>query len=264
MKQLELSKQEQKQYNRHIILEGIGLDGQLKLKNAKVLVAGAGGLGSPVLQYLSAAGIGIIGISDNDIVDLSNIARQVMFAKSEVGMQKAIIAAKKLEKLNPNIQVNIHNIFLKDERVLKVIDDYDIIVDATDNIQARYLLNDACIIKNKILVHASLYKYQGIVSVFNYQKGPSYRCLFPFPPRSEKLLESSRSGILGALVGIVGSIQASEVIKIITGFGEVLSGKVLIYDLLEQSIRKYTLKREEKNFEIDELINYEEYCKPSI
>ncbi len=264
MKELALSKQEQKQYSRHIILEGIGLEGQLKLKNAKVLVAGAGGLGSPVLQYLTAAGIGTIGISDNDIVDISNIARQVMFAKSEIGMQKAIIAAKRLEKLNPNVQVNIHNIFLKDDRVLKIIDDYDIVVDATDNIQARYLLNDACIIKNKVLVHASLYKFQGMVSVFNYQNGPSYRCLFPFPPRSEKLLESAGTGIIGALVGIVGSIQASEVIKIITGIGEVLSGKVLVYNLLKHTSHKYELKREEKNFEIDELIDYEEYCKPSI
>jgi adenylyltransferase/sulfurtransferase len=264
MEELALSKQEQKQYSRHIILEGIGTEGQLKLKKAKVLVAGAGGLGSPVLQYLTAAGIGTIGISDNDIVDISNIARQVMFAKSEIGMQKAIIAAKRLEKLNPNVQVNIHNIFLKDDRVLKIIDDYDIVVDATDNIQARYLLNDACIIKNKVLVHASLYKFQGMVSVFNYQNGPSYRCLFPFPPRSEKLLESSGTGILGALVGIVGSIQASEVIKIITGVGEVLSGKVLIYNLLNHSLHKYRLKREEKNFEIDELIDYEEYCKASI
>ncbi len=264
MKELALSKQEQKQYSRHIILEGIGLEGQLKLKNAKVLVAGAGGLGSPVLQYLTAAGIGTIGISDNDIVDISNIARQVMFAKSEIGMQKAIIAAKRLEKLNPNVQVNIHNIFLKDDRVLKIIDDYDIVVDATDNIQARYLLNDACIIKNKVLVHASLYKFQGMVSVFNYQNGPSYRCLFPFPPRSEKLLESAGTGIIGALVGIVGSIQASEVIKIITGIGEVLSGKVLVYNLLKHTSHKYELKREEKNFEIDELIDYDEYCKPSI
>lgn len=264
MKDLKLSKQEQKQYNRHIILEGIGIEGQLKLKNAKVLVAGAGGLGSPVLQYLVAAGVGTIGISDNDIVDISNIARQVMFAKSEIGMQKAIIAAKRLEKLNPNVKINIHNIFLKDERVLKIIDDYDIVVDATDNIQARYLLNDACIIKNKVLVHASLYKYQGMVSVFNYQNGPSYRCLFPFPPRSEKLLESSSSGILGALVGIVGAIQASEVIKIITGIGEILSGKVLVYSLLEHSIQKFKIERDESNFEIDELIDYEEYCKPSI
>ncbi len=264
MEDLKLSKQEQKQYSRHIILEGIGLEGQLKLKKAKVLVAGAGGLGSPVLQYLVAAGVGTIGISDNDIVDISNIARQVMFAKSEIGMQKAIIAAKRLEKLNPNVKVNIHNIFLKDERVLKIIDEYDIVVDATDNIQARYLLNDACIIKNKVLVHASLYKYQGMVSVFNYQNGPSYRCLFPFPPRSEKLLESAGTGILGALVGIVGAIQASEVIKVITGIGKTLSGKVLVYDLLEHSVQKFRLERDENNFEIDELIDYEEYCKPSI
>ena len=264
MEDLTLSKQEQKQYSRHIMLEGIGLDGQLKLKKAKVLVVGAGGLGTPVLQYLVAAGVGTIGISDNDLVDISNIARQVLFFKSEIGLQKTIIASKKLEKQNPNVKINIHNIFLKDERVLNIIDDYDIIVDATDNIQARYLLNDACIIKNKVLVHASVYKYQGMVSVFNYKNGPSYRCLFPFPPRSEQLLNSGNTGILGALVGIIGSIQAAEVIKIITGIGEVVSGKVLIYDLLKHENYKIAFNKLDKNFEIEELIDYEEYCKPSI
>lgn len=264
MKEITLSKQEQKQYSRHILLDGIGEEGQLKLKKAKVLIVGAGGLGSPVLQYLAAAGLGTIGISDNDIVDVSNIARQVLYYKAEIGLQKAIIAAKKIEKQNPNVKVNIHNIFLKDERVLNIIEGYDIIVDATDNIQARYLLNDACIIKNKVLVHASLYKYQGMVSVFNYKNGPSYRCLYPFPPRSERLLESSGAGVLGVLVGIIGSIQAAEIIKIITGVGEVLSGKVLVYNLLDHSSYKYKLNRVEKNFEIDELIDYEEYCKPSI
>ena len=259
-----LSKQEQNQYSRHIMLDSIGLDGQLKIKNAKVLVVGAGGLGSPVLQYLAAAGVGTIGIADNDVVADNNIARQVLFAKDEVGLQKAIIASKKITKYNPYVKCNIHNIFLTDDRVLKIIENYDIIVDATDNLPTRYLLNDACIILDKIMVHASLYKFQGLVSVFNFQNGPSYRCLFPFPPRSSKILESGSVGVLGALVGIIGSIQAGEVLKIITGFGEVLSGDVFVYDMNDNTSYKYGLNRIDENFEIEDLIDYEEYCKPSI
>jgi adenylyltransferase/sulfurtransferase len=259
-----LSKQEENQYSRHIMLKDFGLEGQLKIKKAKVLVVGTGGLGSPILQYLAAVGVGTIGLADNDLVSESNIARQVLFSKSDVGLHKAIIASKKISRHNPYIQCNVHNIFLTDERVLKVIDKYDIVVDATDNLPARYLLNDACIMQNKVLVHASLYKYQGLVSVFNYQNGPSYRCLFPFPPRSSKILDSGSSGIIGALVGTVGAIQANEVIKIITGIGKVLSGKVFIYDMLDNESYKYAIKRNDENFKIDELIDYEEYCKASI
>ncbi|MEN8119685.1 MAG: HesA/MoeB/ThiF family protein [Bacteroidota bacterium] len=264
MDELELTTQEQNQYSRHIMLDNIGLEGQLKMKNAKVLVVGAGGLGSPVLQYLAAAGVGTIGIADNDVVADSNIARQVLFARDEVGLQKAIIASKKITKYNPYVKCNIHNIFLTDERVLKIIDSYDIVVDATDNLPTRYLLNDACIMRDKVMVHASLYKFQGMVSVFNFQNGPSYRCLFPFPPRSSKILESGLVGVLGTLVGVIGSIQAGEVIKIITGFGEVLSGKVFVYDMNDNTSYKYDLNRIDENFEIDGLIDYEEYCKPSI
>ena len=264
MNALDLTKQEQNQYNRHVILDEIGQEGQLKIKNAKVLVVGAGGLGSPVLQYLAAAGVGTIGIADNDVVTDHNLARQVLFSKNEVGLQKAIIASKKLTKQNPYVKCNVHNIFLTDDRVLKIIEDYDIVVDATDNLPTRYLLNDACIILNKVMVHASLYKFQGMVSVFNYKKGPSYRCMFPFPPRSSKILESGKGGILGALVGIVGSIQAGEVIKLITGFGEVLSGKVFVYDMKNNSSYSYELSRIDENFNIEGLIDYEEYCKPSL
>ena len=264
MNEISLTNQEQNQYSRHIMLKEIGTNGQIKLKNAKVLVVGAGGLGSPVIQYLAAVGVGTIGIADNDVVADNNLARQVLFTKNEVGLQKAIIAAKKVLKHNPYIKCNVHNIFLTDDRVLKIMEQYDIIVDATDNLPTRYLLNDACIMLNKVLVHGSLYKFQGMVSVFNYKNGPSYRCLFPFPPRSVKILNSGKSGIFGALVGIIGSIQAAEVIKIITGLGEVLSGKLLIYDMRNNSSEKYNITRNDENFEIDELINYEEYCKPSL
>ncbi len=264
MSDFNLTKQEANQYSRHIMLDDIGSEGQLKIKNAKVLVVGAGGLGSPVLQYLAAAGVGTIGIADNDVVADNNLARQVLFSKDEVGLQKAIIASKKITKYNPFVKCNIHNIFLTDERVLKIINEYDIIVDATDNLPTRYLLNDTCIILDKILVHASLYKFQGMVSVFNFQNGPSYRCLFPFPPRSAKILESGTAGILGALVGTIGAIQAGEVIKVITGFGTVLSGKVYVYDMKNNTSYKYALSRNDESFEIDGLIDYEEYCKPSI
>jgi len=264
MSESDLTKQEKNQYSRHIMLDEIGFEGQLKIKNAKVLVVGAGGLGSPVLQYLAAAGVGTIGIADNDVVSDNNLARQVLFSKNEVGLQKAIIASKKLSEYNPFVKYHIHNIFLTDDRVLSIIDTYDIVVDATDNLPTRYLLNDACVMLNKVMVHASLYKFQGMVSVFNFENGPSYRCMFPFPPRSEKILESGKEGVLGALVGIIGSIQAGEVIKIITGLGEVLSGKALIYDMKNNTSYKYALTRNDENFDIDGLINYEEYCKPSL
>ncbi|MFN8256980.1 MAG: HesA/MoeB/ThiF family protein [Bacteroidales bacterium] len=263
MEEQKLSKQELNRYSRHISIEGFGLEGQEKLKKASVLVVGAGGLGAPVLQYLAAAGVGKIGIADNDLISEDNLPRQVLYSKKDIGMQKAIVACTKLSDYNPNVTCVIHNILLKDERALKIMEKYDIIVDCTDNLPARYLLNDACILLKKPLVHASLYKFQGQVSVFNYNNGPSYRCLYPYPPRSEKILDSGRVGILGATVGIIGSIQASEVIKIIVGIGEVLSGKVFIFNLLDCTSHIYEIKRNEENFEIDELIDYDEFCKPT-
>ncbi len=258
-----LSKQELNRYIRHTTLEEIGTSGQEKIKKASVLVVGAGGLGAPVLQYLAAAGVGTLGIGDNDLITENNLPRQVLYSKKDVGMQKAIVARSKLMDYNPYSTYNIHNILFTDERVLKIIEQYDIVVDCTDNLPARYLLNDACIILNKPLVHAAMYKYQGQVSVFNYNNGPSYRCLYPYPPRSEKILNSGNIGILGALVGIVGSVQAGEVIKMITGVGEVLSGKVFVFNMLESSSHTFNIQRVEENFEVEELIDYEEFCRPS-
>ncbi|MDF1546774.1 MAG: HesA/MoeB/ThiF family protein [Bacteroidales bacterium] len=259
-----LSKQEINRYTRHISLEEIGQAGQEKLKKASALVVGAGGLGAPVLQYLAAAGVGTLGIGDNDLITENNLPRQILYTKKDVGMQKAIVARSKLMDYNPYLKYNIHNILFTDERVLKIIQDYDIIVDCTDNLPARYLLNDACIILKKPLVHAALYKYQGQVSVFNYNNGPSYRCLYPYPPRSEKILNSGGIGIFGALVGIIGSIQAAEAIKMITGLGEVLSGKVFVYNMLNSSGFTFNIKRNDENFDVEELIDYEEFCRPSL
>lgn len=258
-----LSKQEINRYTRHISLEQIGQEGQEKLKKASVLVVGAGGLGAPVLQYLAAAGIGTLGIADNDLITENNLPRQILYSKKDVGMQKAIVARAKLMDYNPYLNYNIHNILFTDERVLKIIQDYDIVVDCTDNLPARYLLNDASIILKKPLVHAALYKFQGQVSVFNYNNGPSYRCLYPYPPRSEKILNSGGMGIFGALVGIIGSIQAAEVIKMVTGIGEVLSGKVFVYNMLNSTGNSFNITRNDENFEVEELIDYEEFCKPS-
>jgi len=259
-----LSKQELSRYMRHLALEEIGEEGQKKLKKASVLVVGAGGLGAPALQYLAAAGIGTLGIGDNDLITETNLPRQVLYSKKDVGMQKAIVARSKLMDYNPYSTFNIHNILFTDERVLKIIEDYDIVVDCTDNLPSRYLLNDACIILKKPLVHAALYKYQGQLSVFNYNNGPSYRCLYPYPPRSEKILNSANIGIMGALVGIIGSAQAAEVIKMITGIGEVLSGRVFVYDMLSSSSYSFNITRNEENFEVEELIDYEEFCRPSL
>jgi len=258
-----LNKQELNRYSRHISLDGFGLEGQEKLKKASVLVIGAGGLGAPVLQYLAAAGVGKLGIADNDLISENNLPRQVLYSKKDIGMQKTIVASAKLADYNPHTKYVIHNILFKDERVLKIMVDYDIVVDCTDNLPARYLLNDACIILKKPLVHASLYKFQGQVSVFNYMNGPSYRCLYAYPPRSEKILDSGRVGVLGAMVGVVGSVQAGEVIKIIVGLGEVLSGKLFVFNMLDCSSSIFTIKRNDENFEVEELIDYEEFCKPT-
>lgn len=259
-----LSKQEINRYSRHIGLDMIGIQGQEKLKQSSVLVVGAGGLGSPVLQYLSAIGVGKIGIADNDIIAEENLPREVLYSKKDIGMQKAIIARNKLSDYNPYVNYQIHNILFTDERALKIMKEYDIIIDCTDNLQARYLLSDACILVGRPLVHASLYKFQGLVSVFNYHDGPSYRCLFPYPPRSEKLLNAGKQGIIGALVGVIGCIQAGEALKIITGIGQVLSGKVFVYNLLNNQSHIFEITKKPENFEIEDLIDYDEFCKPSL
>src|SRR5690606_19253182 len=214
-------------YSRHIILSEIGQAGQDKLLSAKVLVIGAGGLGCPVLQYLAAAGIGTLGIIDFDVVEISNLQRQVLFGTSSLGKNKAEAAKKHLEDLNPEISIMAYAEKLTYQNALELFKNYDIIVDGSDNFETRYLVNDACIITNKPLVFGAIYKFEGQVSVFNYQNGPSYRCLFPNPPQKDTVPNCSEIGVLGVLPGIIGSMQANEVLKIILGIGSTLSGKLL-------------------------------------
>ncbi|RED44910.1 HesA/MoeB/ThiF family protein [Seonamhaeicola aphaedonensis] len=240
-------------YNRHIILSEIGPEGQDKLSKAKVLVIGAGGLGCPILQYLTAAGVGTIGIIDFDKVELSNLQRQVLFGTSSLGENKAIAAKNRLEDLNSDIEIEAYPEALTYQNALELFNQYDIIVDGSDNFETRYLVNDACIITKKPLVFGAIYKFEGQVSVFNYNNGPSYRCLFPKPPKKDAVPNCSEIGVLGVLPGIIGSMQANEIIKLILGIGDVLSGKFLCYNaLLNQTS---TLKINRNDAVISEVLN---------
>jgi adenylyltransferase/sulfurtransferase len=217
-------------YSRHITLSEIGQTGQDRLLQSKVLVVGAGGLGCPVLQYLTAAGIGTIGIIDFDTVEESNLQRQILFGTSSLGRNKAIAAKTRLEDLNPTINIKAYPEQLTPNNAESLFDLYDIIVDGTDNFSTRYLINDAAVISDKPVVYGAIYKFEGQVSVFNYRNGPTYRCLFPHPPKEGTVPNCSEIGVLGVLPGIIGSMQANEVIKIALDFGDVLSGKLLFYN----------------------------------
>jgi len=232
---MSLSEKEKKQYSRHLILDKIGEAGQLKLKQAKVLVIGAGGLGCPVLQYLTAAGVGTIGIIDHDVIDQSNLQRQILYTINDVGLYKAKIAAKRLSKLNPFVNFNIYNTKLTQENAITLFNNYDIIVDGSDNFSTRYLTSDAAVITSKPLVYGAIFKFEGQVSVFNYLGSATYRCLYPTPPRPEDAPNCSEIGVLGVLPGIIGSFQANETIKIICGLGAVLSNKLLLFNALNMS-----------------------------
>jgi len=236
-------------YNRHIILSEIGKKGQDKLTNAKVLVVGAGGLGCPVLQYLTAAGIGLIGIIDFDVVEESNLQRQVLFGNSSLGKNKAIAAKERLSDLNNTININTYTEKLTHKNALELFEEYDIIVDGTDNFDTRYLINDASIITNKPLVYGAIYKFEGQVAVFNYNNGPSYRCLFPNAPKQGSIPNCSEIGVLGILPGIIGNLQANEVLKIILGLGNVLSGKMLCYNALTNDFITLNINRVESEIQ---------------
>lgn len=219
-------------YNRHIILSEIGQQGQDKLLQAKVLVIGAGGLGCPILQYLAAAGIGKLGLMDFDKVELHNLQRQVLFGASSLGENKALAAKRRLADLNDSISIEAYPERLDAENAIALFKAYDIIVDATDNFESRYLINDAAIITGKPVVFGAIYKFEGQLAVFNYKEGPSYRCLFPEQPKQNSLLNCDEAGVLGVLPGIIGSMQANEVLKLILGIGKVLSGQMLSYNAL--------------------------------
>jgi adenylyltransferase/sulfurtransferase len=238
-----LTSEENKRYSRHLLLDQVGVSGQLKLKRAKVLVIGAGGLGCPVLQYLTAAGVGTIGIVDFDVVDLSNLQRQILFTTEDVGKNKATTAAKRLSQLNPLVQFTVFPEKITTQNALSIIAQFDLVVDGTDNFSTRYLISDATVILNKPLVYGSIHKFEGQVSVFNYKNGPSYRCLFPTPPAPGQIQSCSEVGVLGVLPGIIGTQQANEVLKIVLEIGEPLNGKLMLINALSSSNVLLTIKR---------------------
>lgn len=263
--------EELKRYSRHFLIPQIGNNGQLKLKNARVLVIGAGGLGSPLLLYLSAAGVGNIGIVDFDTVDESNLQRQILFNTSDVGKNKAETAALKLLALNPYINITPYNLKLSSDNAFEIFKNYDIVADGTDNFATRYLVNDACVLLEKINVFASIYRFEGQVSVFNLLekeglRGPNYRDVFPAPPPPGAVPNCAEAGVLGVLPGIIGAMQASEVIKIITGIGEPLSGKIFVFDTLSMQSRIVKFSKDPnnpltgKNPTQKSLIDYELFC----
>jgi thiazole biosynthesis adenylyltransferase ThiF len=258
-----------KRYARHIILPEVGGKGQEKLLNSKVLVIGAGGLGSPAILYLAAAGVGTIGIVDFDVVDFSNLQRQVIHNTERVGTPKVESAKKTVEMLNPDVKVITYNTRISKENIMDIIKDYDVVLDGTDNFPTRFLINDACYFAGKPLVSAAMLRFEGQVSVFDYrmkEKSPCYRCLFPEPPPPGLVPSCQEAGILGSIGGIMGCIQATEAIKLILGIGEPLVGKLLIMDALSMDFRKVKLRNDpncplcgEKPI-IKELIEYEQVC----
>ncbi|NJB81949.1 molybdopterin-synthase adenylyltransferase MoeB [Wenyingzhuangia aestuarii] len=246
-------------YSRHLLLNEIGLEGQEKIKNAKVLVIGAGGLGCPILQYLTAAGVGTIGVMDGDTVDVTNLQRQILFTVDDIGKSKARAATNRMKQLNPYVKFKVIDSFLTINNAVELFNQYDIIVDGSDNFQTRYLCNDAAVLANKPLVFGSIFKFEGQVSVFNYKNGPTYRCLYPTPPKQGSVPSCSEIGVLGVLPGIIGSYQANEVIKIICGIGDVLSGKLLTINTL--SNQNFVLGFEKNtSIKITQLIDYDFFC----
>ncbi len=260
-----LSQAELIRYSRHLVLEEFGLENQLKLKQARVLVIGAGGLGSPALLYLAAAGIGKIGIVDFDNLEVTNLQRQVLFTTEDVGQNKAEAAAVRLNKLNPLIEIKSYNFNIKSSNALDLVKDYDLVLDGSDNFPTRYLINDACVLLGKPLVYGSILKFEGHISVFNFQTpdgtfSANYRDLFPQPPAPESAPNCEQAGVLGVLPGMIGSLMATEVIKIITGIGKPLSDKLLIFDALDTEFTTINIPNRNAIGSIKQLIDYEDFC----
>lgn len=256
---MSLSKEELQRYSRHLLMQEFGVEAQLKLKAAKVLIVGAGGLGCPCLLYLTAAGAGVLGIADDDVVSVSNLQRQVLYNTEDVGLQKSACAKKHLLAKNPFIKINTHGRITR-ENVFEIIKEYDLIIDGSDNFSTRYLLNDACVITNKPYIYGALFKFEGQVSTFNYQGGPTYRCLYPEAPVPGEVPACGEAGVLGVLPGIIGTWQATEAIKVITDVGEPLSGKLLILNLLTNDFNIHRFKANPTNKKIKELVFYDEVC----
>ena len=261
-----LSKEEILRYSRHLIMPEVGMEGQLKLKQAKVLLVGAGGLGAPLGLYLAAAGVGRLGLVDFDVVDFTNLQRQVTFSTSDVGRPKLEAARKRLSGLNPEIQIDTYETRLTSQNALEVLREYDIIVDGTDNFPTRYLVNDACILLGKPNVYGSIFRFEGQATIFGYPGGPCYRCLYPEPPPPGLVPSCAEGGVLGVLPGIVGAIQAMETIKLILGRGDALVGRLLLFDALAMRFRELKLRKNPacpvcgEHRTITQVIDYEEFC----
>lgn len=260
LQEIQLTKEEYQRYSRHIILPEVGLEGQKRLKAASVLCIGTGGLGSPLLLYLAAAGIGRIGIVDFDIVDSSNLQRQVIHGTSWVGKPKIESAKNRILEINPFCQVDLYETALTSANALDILKPYDVVVDGTDNFPTRYLTNDACVLLNKPNVYGSIFRFEGQATVFNYQDGPNYRDLFPEPPPPGMVPSCAEGGVLGVLCGIIGTIQATETIKIILGAENTLSGRLLLYNALDMKFRELKLRPNPERPIIDKLIDYEQFC----
>lgn len=258
--EIQLTKDDYERYSRHLILPEVGVDGQKRLKAASVLCIGTGGLGSPLLLYLAAAGIGRIGIVDFDVVDSSNLQRQVIHGSSWVGKPKIQSAKNRILEINPYCQIDLYETRLSSENALDIVAPYDVVVDGTDNFPTRYLVNDACVLLNKPNVYGSIFRFEGQASVFNYQDGPNYRDLYPEPPPPGMVPSCAEGGVLGILPGVIGTIQATETVKIILGSGNTLSGRLLLYDSLNMTFRELKLRPNPVRPVIEKLIDYEEFC----
>jgi adenylyltransferase/sulfurtransferase len=261
-----LSVDEVRRYSRHLIIPDVAMAGQKRLKNAKVLVVGAGGLGSPALMYLAAAGVGTLGIVEFDTVDESNLQRQIIHGQSDIGRSKAESAADSIREINPYVHVVIHNTALTNDNVFEIFSQYDLIVDGTDNFATRYLVNDAAVLLGKPYVWGSIYRFDGQASVFWSQYGPCYRCLYPEPPPPGMVPSCAEGGVLGVLCASIGSIQVTEAIKVLTGVGEPLVGSLIVYDALEMTYRKIKVRKDPncplcgENPTITGLIDYDDFC----
>ena len=261
-----LSNEEVKRYSRHLIMPEVGVEGQKKLKAASVLLIGTGGLGSPLGLYLASAGIGRIGLVDFDVVDFTNLQRQVLYTTEDVGKPKIAVAKKRLQAINPHITIETHEARLSSENAMEILKGYDIVVDGTDNFPTRYLVNDACVLLNKPNVYGSIFRFEGQASVFDASKGPCYRCLYPEPPPPGLVPSCAEGGVLGILPGIIGTIQATEAIKLILGKGEPLIGRLLLFNAMKMRFRELKLRKSPTcpicgpNRTITKLIDYEIFC----
>ena len=263
---MNLTSQQLTRYSRHFILPEIGEEGQKKLLQSKVLLIGAGGLGSPLGLYLSAAGVGTLGIVDFDLVDLSNLQRQILHTNDEIGKMKLDSAERRIKSMNPDTKVVKYPIRLTKDNALDILKDYDVVIDGTDNFPTRYLTNDACVFLGKPNIYGSIFRFDGLTTVFNPKEGPCYRCLYPEPPPPGMVPSCAEGGVLGVLPGVIGTIQATEAVKIITGIGKPLVGRLMVYDALQMTFRELKVRKDpncpvcSENPSITELVDYEQFC----